>query len=72
MTRTVTTVYSERGESFNSLFRRFRKVLQKEKVLKYARRHRYYEKPSRTRKRKAAKKRTKSRRSTYKAQRRRY
>jgi small subunit ribosomal protein S21 len=61
----------EGGESFDSLFRRFRKSVQREKLLTYVRRRRYYEKPSQIRKRQAAKKRVKSRRTTMKALRRR-
>ena len=67
----MVAVYRDRGESFDSLLRRFRKEMQREKVLKYVRRQRFHEKPSQTRKRKAVKKRTKSRRMTFRAQRRR-
>jgi small subunit ribosomal protein S21 len=60
------------GESFESLFKRFRKSVQQEKILKELRQRRYYEKPSQIRKRKAIKKRIKSRRTTLKMQRRQY
>ena len=68
----MTSVYREEGESFESLFKRFRKQVQGEKILSQVRRRRFYEKPSQIRKRKAAKKRIKSRRTTLKMQRRRY
>ena len=68
----MVTVMREGGESSDSLFRRFRKSVQKEKLLTYVRRNRFYEKPSQMRKRKAAKKRVKSRRTTMKVMRRRY
>ena len=67
----VTAVRKE-GESFESLFKRFRKKVQQEKVLSEFRHHRFYEKPSQIRKRKAAKKLSKSRKTTRKMQRRRY
>jgi small subunit ribosomal protein S21 len=60
------------GESFESLFKRFRKSVQQEKILKELRQRRYYEKPSQLRKRKAIKKRIKSRRTTQKMLRREY
>lgn len=68
----MTSVVRHEGESFESLFKRFRKQVQGDKVLKEIRRRRFYEKPSQTRKRKAAKKRIKSRRTTLKMQNRRY
>lgn len=68
----MTSVYRDEGESFESLFKRFRKQVQGEKILSQVRRRRFYEKPSQIRKRKAAKKRIKSRRTTLKMQRRRY
>ena len=68
----MTSVYRDDGESFESLFKRFRKQVQQEKILSQVRRRRFYEKPSQIRKRKAAKKRIKSRRTTLKMQRRRY
>ena len=68
----MTSVYREDGESFDSLFKRFRKQVQQEKILSQVRRRRFYEKPSQIRKRKAAKKRIKSRRTTLKMLRRNY
>ena len=68
----MTSVYRDEGESFESLFKRFRKQVQGEKILSQVRRRRFYEKPSQVRKRKAAKKRIKSRRTTLKMERRRY
>jgi small subunit ribosomal protein S21 len=66
----MVSVYRDDGESFESMFKRFRKVVQKEKIRSEVRKRRYYEKPSMTRKRKARKKLIKSRRSTLKAERR--
>jgi len=65
-------VVREGNESFERLLKRFKKAVQQDKVLTQARRRRFYEKPSQIRKRKAIKKRVKSRRTTYKIQRRRY
>ena len=64
-------VVREGNESFERLLRRFKKAVQQDKILTKARRRRFYEKPSQVRKRKAIKKRVKSRRTTYKTQRRR-
>ena len=66
----MVTVVRHDGESFESLFKRFRKIVLKEKITSEIRRRRYYEKPSMTRKRQARKKLIKSRRSTLKAERR--
>ena len=63
-------VVRESGESFESLYRRFKKAIQQDKLRAEMRKRRFYEKPSQTRKRKAAKKRIKSRRTTLKMQRR--
>jgi small subunit ribosomal protein S21 len=68
----MANVVREQGESFESLFRRFRKGVQQEGILKELRRRRFYEKPSQIRKRKAAKKRIKSRRTTLKSMSQRY
>jgi len=68
----VASVSRERDESFESLYKRFRKSVQLDRIMADVRRRRYYEKPSIVRKRKAAKKRIKSRRTTLKALRRRY
>jgi small subunit ribosomal protein S21 len=57
------------GESFAEFHKRFRKAVQQERILSEARRRRYYEKPSVARKRKAAKKLSKSRKVTAKKQR---
>jgi small subunit ribosomal protein S21 len=67
----VTAVRRE-GESFDSLYKRFRKKVQEEKILSEFRHHRFFEKPSQIRKRKAAKKLSKSRKTTLRAQRRRW
>jgi len=64
----MTFVVRGRHESFERLHRRFKKAVQQDKVLVKARRRRFYEKPSQTRKRKAIKKRLKSRRTTRKMQ----
>lgn len=64
----MTFVVRGRNESFERLHRRFKKAVQQDKVLVKARRRRFYEKPSQTRKRKAIKKRIKSRRTTRKMQ----
>jgi small subunit ribosomal protein S21 len=66
----MVTAIRKEGESFESLFKRFRKKVQQEKVLSEFRHHRFYEKPSQIRKRKAAKKLSKSRKTTRKMQRR--
>ena len=62
----MATVQLHEGEHFESLYKRFRKSVQTEKILKELRRRRFFEKPSQSRKRKAAKKRIKSRRTTLK------
>ncbi len=66
----MTYVVREDGESFESLFRRFKKAVQQDKLRAEMKKRRFYEKPSQARKRKAAKKRVKSRRTTLKMQRR--
>lgn len=68
----MVNVVRDSGESFESLFKRFRKGVQQERILKELRQRRFFEKPSQVRKRKAAKKRIKSRRTTIKMERRRY
>ncbi len=67
-TSKVTQVVRRDGESFEGLLRRFRKEVQEERVLSETRRRRFYEKPSQERKRKAAKKLRKSRRTNYKTE----
>lgn len=66
----MTYVVRESGESFESLYRRFKKAIQQDKLRAEMKKRRFYEKPSQARKRKAAKKRIKSRRTTLKMQRR--
>jgi len=68
----VTQVVVEKGESFDSLLRRFNKKVQRDRVLSEVRRRRFFEKPSVIRKRKKAAKLRKSRRQTFKERRMRY
>ncbi len=68
----VTQVVVEKGESFESVLRRFKKVVQEDRVLSEVRQRRFYEKPSQIRKRKKAAKKRKSRRTTLKDQLRKY
>ncbi len=68
----MASVIRQEDESFDSLFRRFRKSVQEDRIMTVVRRRRFYEKPSQARKRKAAKKRIKSRRTTLRMQRRGY
>ncbi|MFH1086251.1 MAG: 30S ribosomal protein S21 [Chloroflexota bacterium] len=68
----MANVVRDSNESFESLFRRFRKSVQDERILKELRRRRFYEKPSQIRKRKEAKKLIKSRRTTLKSLRHQY
>ena len=62
----MTRVERRQGESFESLHKRFKKAVQRDRILSLARRRRFYEKPSAERKRKAAKKLAKSRKTTLK------
>jgi small subunit ribosomal protein S21 len=62
----LAVVVRKRGEGIESLIKRFRKVVQQEGILGEARRRRFYEKPSQVRKRKAARKLRKSRKTTAK------
>jgi len=62
----MVTVQRRGNESLERLMKRFRKEVQHERVLTVARRRRFYEKPSAARKRKAAKKLAKSRKTTRK------
>ena len=62
----MTRVVVDQGESFESVLRRFKKVVQEDRVLSEVRRRRFYEKPSQIRKRKKAAKMRKSRRTTLK------
>lgn len=68
----VTQVVVERGESFESVMKRFKKVVQEDRILSEVRQRRFFEKPCQIRKRKKAAKERKSRRTTRKAQMRRY
>lgn len=68
----MTRVVSNEGETFDSLLRRFKKKVQRDRVLSEARRRRFFEKPSVIRKRKKAAKLRKSRRQTFKDRRARY
>ncbi|RLC97897.1 MAG: 30S ribosomal protein S21 [Chloroflexi bacterium] len=68
----MTKVVVHDGESFDSLLRRFKKKVQRDRVLSEARRRRFFEKPSVIRKRKKAAKLRKSRRQTFKDRRARY
>ncbi len=68
----MTQVVVEKGESFDSLLRRFNKKVQRDRVLSEVRRRRFFEKPSVIRKRKKAAKLRKSRRQTFKERRMRY
>ncbi len=62
----------EDGESFDSLFGRFKKKVQSDRVMSEVRRRRFFEKPSVIRKRKKAAKLRKSRRQTFKEKQMRY
>ena len=68
----MTQVVVEKGESFENVLRRFKKVVQEDRILSEVRQRRFYEKPSQIRKRKKAAKKRKSRRTTLKAQMRKY
>ena len=68
----MASVVRHEHESFESLFKRFRKRVQREKIRTIVRRGRFYEKPSQERKRRARKKLVKSRRTTIKDKRRRF
>ena len=68
----MTHVVVDRGESFESVLKRFKKVVQEDRILSEVRQRRFFEKPCQIRKRKKAAKMRKSRRTTCKAQMRRY
>lgn len=68
----MTQVIVEKGESFESVLKRFKKVVQEDRILSEVRQRRFFEKPCQIRKRKKAAKVRKSRRTTLKAQMRRY
>ena len=62
----MTQVTRRKNESFERLIKRFKKQVQQERILTEVRRRRYYEKPSQVRKREAARKLRKSRKTTEK------
>jgi len=64
----VSRIVVQEGESFESALKRFKKMVQNDRVLSEVRRRRFYEKPSVIRKRKKATKLRKSRRQTRKSQ----
>ncbi len=68
----MTQVVVEKGESFESVLKRFKKAVQEDRILSEVRQRRFYEKPCQIRKRKKAAKVRKSRRTTLKAQMRKY
>lgn len=68
----MTQVVRDRTESFESLLRRFNRTIQEDRLLSEVRRRRFFEKPCQVRKRKAAAKLRKSRRTTRKAEERGY
>ena len=68
----MTRVVVEKGESFEGVLRRFKKVVQEDRILSEVRRRRFYEKPCQIRKRKKAAKMRKSRKTTLKDKLRRY
>ncbi len=70
--RCVTFVHADDNESFDSLLRRFKKKVQRDRILSEIRKRRYFEQPSIVRKRKRAAKLRKSRRTTLKNSRRQY
>jgi small subunit ribosomal protein S21 len=70
--RRVTFVISDDNESFDSLYRRFKKRVQGDRILSEIRKRRYFEQPSIVRKRKRAAKLRKSRRTTMKDRKRQY
>lgn len=64
----MSRIVVQEGESFESALKRFKKMVQNDRVLSEVRRRRFYEKPSVIRKRKKATKLRKSRRQTRKSQ----
>ena len=61
----MTTVVAGNNESFESLLRRFSRRVQQDGILSEARHREYFEKPSVKRKRKAAARRRKAARASY-------
>jgi len=70
--RSVTYVFADDNESFDSLLRRFKKKVQGDRILSEIRKRRYFEQPSIVRKRKRAAKLRKSRRTSLKDNRKQY
>lgn len=68
----MASVVRRDGESIEGLLKRFRKSVQRERILSTVRRRRFYEKPSQERKREAARKLRKSRKTTRKMENRRW
>ena len=68
----MTFVRADDRESFDSLLRRFKKKVERDRVVSEIRRRRYFEQPSIIRKRKRAAKLRKSRRTSLKDRRRQY
>jgi small subunit ribosomal protein S21 len=68
----LTYVVAEDNESFDSLLRRFKKKVQRDRILSELRKRRYFEQPSIVNKRKRAAKLRKSRRTTLKDLRKQY
>jgi small subunit ribosomal protein S21 len=64
----VTRIIVDKDESFESALKRFKKKVQRARVLSEVRRRRFYEKPSVLRKKKKAAKRRKSRKQSLKRQ----
>ena len=62
----MTHITVDKDESFESAWKRFKKKVQRDRVLSEVRRRRFYEKPSVLRKKKKAAKRRKSRKQTLK------
>jgi small subunit ribosomal protein S21 len=62
----VTFVVADDNESFDSLLRRFKKTVQRDRILSEIRKRRYFEQPSIIRKRKRSNKLRKSRRTAVK------
>jgi small subunit ribosomal protein S21 len=68
----VTYVVADENESFDSLLRRFKKTVQRDRILTEIRKRRYFEQPSIIRKRKRSAKLRKSRRTVTRDNRRQY
>jgi small subunit ribosomal protein S21 len=68
----VTYVVADENESFDSLLRRFKKTVQRDRILTEIRKRRYFEQPSIIRKRKRSAKLRKSRRTVNRDNRRQY